>query len=204
MRAGFNRAFRGRDEILREFFGGRNVLAGPTVLLRRDTLAEVGGYDAGLAFGTDFDLWLRLLRRHEVAVIAEPLYRYRVYPASASFGSSRAGRTVAVAAILQRALAGYRAEDLDRELAAMPAGPERDEWAARAHLEVAARLEGSGWRELLPAAYLQRLEAYRLAPRLVPRGGLLDFALLRGPLSPAGLRLLARPLLARLNTLGRR
>jgi GT2 family glycosyltransferase len=42
-------------------------------MLRRETLARVGGFDAGLAACEDYDLWLRLSVDTPVHLVAEPL-----------------------------------------------------------------------------------------------------------------------------------
>jgi hypothetical protein len=50
----------------------------PSLMLRRDVLLELGGYDASLAPSEDKDLYRRLvLARHEARVLREPLTRYR-------------------------------------------------------------------------------------------------------------------------------
>src|SRR5262249_50069876 len=53
-----------------------------SVVVRRAVLETVGGFDAGLpVFGCeDWDLWLRIARRHRVAVVPDELTRYRVHP----------------------------------------------------------------------------------------------------------------------------
>lgn len=48
-----------------------------SVLIRREALREAGGYDAGLHFSEDYDLYLRLLRRGAGANVPEFLVRYR-------------------------------------------------------------------------------------------------------------------------------
>lgn len=54
-----------------------NSLAHGSILLRRDAVLAVGGYDESLARAQDYDLWLRLLRAgHTIAAAPEVLYRY--------------------------------------------------------------------------------------------------------------------------------
>jgi glycosyltransferase involved in cell wall biosynthesis len=173
--AWFNVPHRGRIERLKTFFQGRNTLCGPTVLLRRAALDEVGPYDAAWGYGTDFDLWFRLLARYDIAVIEEPLYRYRVHASSLTNQVRGATQDISIAAVLLRNLALVRAEDLDPGLAALPPGPERDERLGRAHLVLSQRLEQSGIRELLPAVLLERVETRRYAPHLLPRRSLFEF-----------------------------
>jgi hypothetical protein len=47
-------------------------------MLRRDMLATVGGYREAYRQAQDYDLWLRLSERYELANLAEPLLYYRV------------------------------------------------------------------------------------------------------------------------------
>jgi hypothetical protein len=61
-----------------------NCLAHPTVMLRRDAVLALGGYRPAFEMAEDYDLWLRLSERHEVANLAEPLLDYREHPRQAS------------------------------------------------------------------------------------------------------------------------
>ena len=56
-----------------------NLIILASVVARRDRVEEVGGFDAALpVYGCeDWDLWLRLARRHPVAVVDEELTFYR-------------------------------------------------------------------------------------------------------------------------------
>jgi glycosyl transferase family 2 len=56
-----------------------NCFTHPTVMLRRDMLEAVGGYREAYRQAQDYDLWLRLAERHELANLADPLLYYRVY-----------------------------------------------------------------------------------------------------------------------------
>jgi hypothetical protein len=61
-----------------------NCFTHPTVMLRRDMLAAVGGYREAYRQAQDYDLWLRLSERYEVANLADPLLYYRVYASQVS------------------------------------------------------------------------------------------------------------------------
>lgn len=52
------------------------------VMLRKPLAEEVGLYDERLRYAMDYDLWLRLADRYEVANLEEPLVRWRVHPSS--------------------------------------------------------------------------------------------------------------------------
>jgi hypothetical protein len=60
-----------------------NCLAHPSVMLRRTALEEVGGYR--LAHVEDYDLWLRISERFDLANLSDPLILYRVHPGQLSF-----------------------------------------------------------------------------------------------------------------------
>jgi glycosyltransferase involved in cell wall biosynthesis len=62
-----------------------NCFTHPSVMLRNDVLAAVGGYREAYRQGQDYDLWLRLAEGHELANLAEPLLYYRVYAGQVSF-----------------------------------------------------------------------------------------------------------------------
>jgi glycosyltransferase involved in cell wall biosynthesis len=62
-----------------------NIIFHPATFIRREVLQEVGGYDIGLRYTMDYDLWLRLGRRSSPFLLAMPLAAFRVHPASCSF-----------------------------------------------------------------------------------------------------------------------
>lgn len=57
-----------------------NCLYHPSVVLRRTPVLEAGGYRAEFRNAEDYELWLRLSRRHDLANIPIPLLRYRLSP----------------------------------------------------------------------------------------------------------------------------
>ena len=48
-----------------------------SVMIRRNILEEIGGYDEWFTVAEDYDLWLRLADEYEVRNIDEPLYYFR-------------------------------------------------------------------------------------------------------------------------------
>lgn len=56
------------DNILREGF-----IFVPTVMVRRECLEAVGGFDPGLSCSEDLDLWLRIAERHRIGFLKESL-----------------------------------------------------------------------------------------------------------------------------------
>jgi glycosyltransferase involved in cell wall biosynthesis len=57
-----------------------NAAGMPTnVLLRREVIAEVGGFEADFAPASDLHLWLKVLARHDLAWVAEPRCYMRLH-----------------------------------------------------------------------------------------------------------------------------
>ena len=54
----------------------RNFIGGPTLLVRRECLEEVGIFDEHLAIFEDWELVLRLSKAYDAVFVAEPLYDY--------------------------------------------------------------------------------------------------------------------------------
>ncbi len=54
----------------------RNFVGGPTLLIRRECLDEVGLFDERMAIFEDWDMVLRLTKRYDAAFVPEPLYDY--------------------------------------------------------------------------------------------------------------------------------
>ncbi|MCU1228668.1 MAG: glycosyltransferase [Acidobacteria bacterium] len=65
------------DEIESELIGGTSAIAHPTVLARRDALVAVGGYELDRYPSEDYDLWIRLVEKGQLANLREPLLAYR-------------------------------------------------------------------------------------------------------------------------------
>lgn len=60
------------------------LLAHPTVMYRRDVVLSVGGYHGAFRHCEDYDLWLRLADRTQIANLPERLLRYRHYTGQVS------------------------------------------------------------------------------------------------------------------------
>jgi len=54
-------------------------IAHPTVLMRRTVYAATGGYRAAFLHAEDYDLWLRIAERHDLANLDEPLLLHRLH-----------------------------------------------------------------------------------------------------------------------------
>jgi glycosyltransferase involved in cell wall biosynthesis len=65
-------------ESLRRDMTVDNKIGNPSrVMLRRTVLEEVGDFDPSIRWGQDWDLWLRIIRRHEAVILSTPVMVYR-------------------------------------------------------------------------------------------------------------------------------
>jgi glycosyltransferase involved in cell wall biosynthesis len=76
-----------RNQDIQIEFMVRNPFAHGTVMIRRQVLIDVGGYDASQPI-EDYELWWRVAKKHQVTNIAELLYGYRVLPSGISHSGS--------------------------------------------------------------------------------------------------------------------
>ncbi len=67
-----------RAQWLRHFFLHGNCLCAPSAMIRRTILIELGPDNRRLTLLHDLERWIRLLERHEIHVMAEPLTAFRV------------------------------------------------------------------------------------------------------------------------------
>jgi glycosyltransferase involved in cell wall biosynthesis len=88
-----------------------NCLAHPTIMMRKSTLIEMGGYRSTFLYAEDYDLWLRIAERHALANLDDPLLGYRIHPGQISL---RHIRQQAVSALAVR-LAAQSPKDLGRD-----------------------------------------------------------------------------------------
>ena len=66
-----------------------NSLVHGSVMLRRDALTKVGGYNEKYEFAQDYDLWLRLSELGQIRNIPEHLYSSRSWPQATSAAKKR-------------------------------------------------------------------------------------------------------------------
>lgn len=83
-----------------------SCLGHPSVTMRRAALDAVGGYRPVFTDAEDYDLWLRLADRFEIANLPDVLMHYRCHPGQATLQRLRARAAGVLAA---RAAAGVRA-----------------------------------------------------------------------------------------------
>src|SRR5262249_37030023 len=64
-----------------------NHIPGMTVLARRECFADVGLHREELVY-SDWEFWIRMIARHPVGYIKEPLVRYRVHEHNTSLSAN--------------------------------------------------------------------------------------------------------------------
>jgi cellulose synthase/poly-beta-1,6-N-acetylglucosamine synthase-like glycosyltransferase len=74
-----------------------SVLWQPTVLIRRDAFASVGGYRGAFAPAEDYDLWLRIAEHFQIANLEQVVLKYRIHPYQVSL-SRRTQQTLGILA----------------------------------------------------------------------------------------------------------
>lgn len=65
-----------------------SVLAHPSVMMRRDVILALGGYDREFEGLEDYELWCRVVAEHNITVYPEVLLRYRIHSAQVTQHSS--------------------------------------------------------------------------------------------------------------------
>jgi len=93
------------EEVTSALLRGDCPLWHPTVLMRRDVCAAVGGYRKALVGAEDHDLWLRIADRHRLANLYEVVLKYRLHPAQVTV---RKSRQHALSALAAEAAASFR------------------------------------------------------------------------------------------------
>lgn len=73
-----------RDCDLQERLLTSNCFCHGAAMFRRECLSSVGAYREEFEFAQDYDLWLRMSERYEVANLEEPLYQWRAGGAAVS------------------------------------------------------------------------------------------------------------------------
>lgn len=90
---------------LRRTLATSSCLGHPSVTMRRAALDAVGGYRPALRDADDYDLWLRLADRFELANLPDVLMLYRLHPGQSTLQRLR---TRAVGVLAARAASGFR------------------------------------------------------------------------------------------------
>jgi Glycosyl transferase family 2 len=72
------------EELRRELREFGNAVAHPTVMFRRRALEEVGGFRRAYQYAEDYDLWLRMAEKFDLANLQEVLLSYRRHEGAVS------------------------------------------------------------------------------------------------------------------------
>lgn len=91
---------------VRAFMVKASPLAHPSVMVRRSAVIAIGGYRPQMEPAEDYDLWLRLAERHDLANLPDVLLEYRVHSGQVT---SAACEAVAMATLVAQAAARCRA-----------------------------------------------------------------------------------------------
>lgn len=193
-------AFRTRDGALRpswlasyadlpESYAGRpvaellevNFILTSSVMVRRELLEQLGGFDPAMSHGEDLDLWIRLARSSPATASRRPLVRYQHLAGGLS--SRVTARLLGDVALFHRLAAdpelspvlrrrARRRESLAHYKLAFQALREARGAEARRHLrsawlfpERAVPVAGAWVATLLPPAWLERIRGQRWARR---------------------------------------
>ena len=73
----------GRAYFRKMILSGNRVCA-PAVVARREVLAGLGGFNEGLGYALDYELWLKTCVNRRVGFLSQPLVRYRWHQRNAS------------------------------------------------------------------------------------------------------------------------
>jgi glycosyltransferase involved in cell wall biosynthesis len=104
----FQQANRSRQAWLRHFLLSGNALCHPSVLIRKECYAAVGGYRHDLFQLPDFEMWIRLCSKFEIYVIQEPLIHFRLLDGERNTSGIRPETVSRTAYEMHRVLATFK------------------------------------------------------------------------------------------------
>ncbi|NWF60286.1 MAG: glycosyltransferase family 2 protein [Fischerella sp.] len=86
------------------------ISSGSSPMVRRSCFDTVGLFDRNLAYAPDLDMWVRIAFRYPIAVVKEPLLRYRQLPNS--FSRNREGMIKDLRQVVEKTFASVPLEQL--------------------------------------------------------------------------------------------
>jgi GT2 family glycosyltransferase len=134
----------------RLLFSNVVVGGGSSVTVRRDVFARVGPFDPTVAYGEDWEMWLRAAAAYPFAAVREPLTRR--HERRDSYGKATAAMRDACLAFLDRAFDTYAAAYRHRRAAAL----------AAVHYRAAVDFHARGARAAALAALLRTIGQHPL------------------------------------------
>ncbi len=93
------------DRQIKEALSRGNCLAQPSIMMRKDAFDSTGGYRLPFLHAEDYDLWLRMADRYELANLPEVVLYYRIHARQVS---ARNLRQQALSALAAQAAARIR------------------------------------------------------------------------------------------------
>jgi GT2 family glycosyltransferase len=93
------------DQEIKSALPACNVIWHPTVLMRRDIFIATGGYRSSFLDAEEYDLWLRIAERSQLANLEQVVLAYRIHPQQVS---QRKVKQQALSALAARAAAASR------------------------------------------------------------------------------------------------
>jgi hypothetical protein len=72
------------DEEIKSVMLGYNPMCHPAVMMRKEAAIGAGGYREAFSESEDYDLWLRMSERCQLANLGKPILQYRVHSGQAS------------------------------------------------------------------------------------------------------------------------
>ena len=72
------------DDEIRSMMLHKNAMCHPAVMMRKEVVIACGGYRKVFSESEDYDLWLRMSERSQLANLEEPVLQYRVHCKQAS------------------------------------------------------------------------------------------------------------------------
>jgi hypothetical protein len=94
-----------RDEEIKQAMLVNNAMCHPAAMMRREVAIACGGYRKAFLDADDYDLWLRISERSQLANLEQPILQYRVHSKQVSVVNSSHQRLCVLAA---RTAAAFR------------------------------------------------------------------------------------------------
>jgi len=152
----------GHEEIDARNVTGANAIAHPTVMMRREPVRAVGGYDESFATAQDLDLWLRMAERYRLGNLPAIVLDYRFHPSGLSGTRQRQADSI----LRARQLAAQRRGLPDPE-PRKPWHPAPDRRSQRDFaMTWAKQAESCGYRDTARHYYLKALKLGPLSPTI--------------------------------------
>jgi glycosyltransferase involved in cell wall biosynthesis/GT2 family glycosyltransferase len=106
----FNVIPKNRTSFILDLFE-RNFVSAPSVLLRTGVLRDLGGFDLQCIYMQDYDLWLRILKSYEMAILPKALVHYRWHGRNLTYEATLATEAER-ARVLKKAAEAFEPEEL--------------------------------------------------------------------------------------------